>query len=328
MFFETKNLSFSYYKKPLCLKDVNFKLRKGDKCAVVATTDMGKTTLIRVLSGFECSYFGKILLNNVDLKMVSDKDKNFSLIFSEPVFFNKKTIKQNLDYFCEVCGFETFSEDYINTQLKSFDIEKIASDKLSKLSLLEKRKLMILRSTLKNPQILFLDDQLKDLNENERTEMLKVYEKLLYDKTLTIIFAIGEDAYREIFSKKNNFLFDKFYYLCDANLKEYKDNAEFEKLRENYNMIAFLDGCESYLVDLVYENGEYKIVKDVSAEVLDENIFCGKESLKLENFDSVECLFVIKTNEIKGEPSLVDMANYLKNNKANLYALLGGEKLI
>ncbi len=328
MFFKTKNLSFSYYKKPLCLKDINFNLSKGDKCAVVATKDMGKTTLLRVLSGFQGSYFGKILLNNIDLKTISDQDKNFSLIFSEPIFLNRKTIKQNLDYFCEVCGFEAFSEEYINNKLKDFEIEKTASDKLSKLSLLEKRKLMIFRSMLKNPQIIFLDDQLKGLNENESAEMLRLYEKLLRDKTLTIIMAIGESAYREIFSENSNFLFDKFYYLCDANLKKYNNNEEFEKLKENFNMITFLDGYESHLVDLVYENGDYKLAKDISAEVLDEKLFRTKETLNLENFDSVECLFVIKTSDVNGELGLSDMANYLKNHKANLYALLGGEKLI
>ena len=109
MFFEIKNLCFSYYKNPLCLKDINLSLNKGQKVFCVASKDMGKTTFLKVLSSFELSYFGQILLEGKNLKSLLDNEKKFSLLFSQPVVFNKKTIKENLDYFCEVEGLEKYS---------------------------------------------------------------------------------------------------------------------------------------------------------------------------------------------------------------------------
>ena len=98
MFFETKNLCFSYYKNPLYLKDVNFSIAKNSKTMVLASKDSGKTTFLKVLSGFEDSRFGNIYLNGKELKEVSDKNKNFSLVLADLILFERKTIKQNLDY--------------------------------------------------------------------------------------------------------------------------------------------------------------------------------------------------------------------------------------
>ena len=41
MFFETKNLCFSYYKSPLYLKDVNFSIAKKSKNIILASKDSG-----------------------------------------------------------------------------------------------------------------------------------------------------------------------------------------------------------------------------------------------------------------------------------------------
>ena len=80
-FFEAKNVCFSYYRKPLCLKDVHLSIKKNEKVILLAPEEMGKTTFLKVLSSFEDKYFGKILYNGKDLKTLGDEEKNFSLIF-------------------------------------------------------------------------------------------------------------------------------------------------------------------------------------------------------------------------------------------------------
>ena len=55
---EVKNLCYAYIKKPLCLKDVSFSLEKKQRALVLALDDMGKTTLLKTVSGFDDKYFG------------------------------------------------------------------------------------------------------------------------------------------------------------------------------------------------------------------------------------------------------------------------------
>ena len=103
MFFDVNRLCFSYYRSTMTLKDVSFSLEKNMKVLILASKDMGKTTSLKVFSGFEDSRFGNIYLNGKELKQIDDKDKNFSLVLSDPVLFENKTIKDNLNYKCEVC---------------------------------------------------------------------------------------------------------------------------------------------------------------------------------------------------------------------------------
>ena len=73
---------------------------------------------MKVLSGFEDSRFGNIYFNGTELKQIDDKDKNFSLVLSEPVLIEKKSIKDNLNFQCEICGKENLSDEQINEFLK------------------------------------------------------------------------------------------------------------------------------------------------------------------------------------------------------------------
>lgn len=328
MFFEIQNLCFSYYKKPLCLKDINLKIEEMQKTIFVATKDMGKTTLLKVFSGFEDSYFGKILLKDNDLKKIADKDKNFSLLLSEPVFFDKKSIKQNLDYFCDINNLDCFSNNQINNFLHNWKISKCASDKIKKLSLFEKRKLAMMRAFLKSPNILFLDDQFENLNNQEKKEMAEIYSNIFDHKNATIISCIGAESYKILFSNAFDIGYDKFFYLCNGIIKNYKNAQEFELLRENFNIVEFLPYYESFPVDVVFENGKYMLVKYSEAIMLDDKYSKRFKKLKLENGEIEECLLLPTTPINKNELSVDDMVKMLEKNEANLYAVLGGEKLI
>ena len=134
MFFETKNLCFSYYKKPLCLKDINIKIKKRQKLICLASNEMGKTSLLKVLSSYENSYFGKILLAGNELKTIEDKEKNFSLILEKPILLKRKTIKENLDYFCEINNLQMLTDEEINQFLKNYKIDRKSNEKIKKLS--------------------------------------------------------------------------------------------------------------------------------------------------------------------------------------------------
>ena len=65
---EFKNVYFSYSKDgPDVLKNVSFKLRKGDRLALVGTTGSGKSTIIRLLAKTYTGYRGSIKINGAEL---------------------------------------------------------------------------------------------------------------------------------------------------------------------------------------------------------------------------------------------------------------------
>ena len=323
MFFETKNLCFSYYKQPLCLKDINFSIEKNQKMICLASKDMGKTTFLKVLSSFESSYFGKILINGKNLKDLNDADKNFSLLFDEPVFLKNKSIKANIDYFCELNNLALFSCEQIEVMLSEWKFKRSANDKLSKLSLFEKRKFAIMRALLKHPAILFLDDQFENLDENEQCEMREIYLKLFSDESLSIIAAAGEFCYNHIL--KTDIAFDgRLCYLCNAELKFYDNFSDFEAKRDNYDIVNFLNDYESLLVDVLFEDKKYKLIFNGEIAELKNDLI----QKSFNNFENQECLILLKREALADNINIKTLINLLENDDANLYALLGGERLI
>lgn len=327
MFFETKNLCFSYCKKPLCLKDVNITLNKGDKAIFLASSEMGKTTLLKVLSSFESGYYGIIKLNNKDLKSINDKDKNFSILLANPVVFANKTIKQNIKYFCDICDLEMFSDDGCCDFLKKWNINHQINEKMKALYLFEKMKFSIARALLKNPTILFLDDQFDGLSEYEKIEMIKIYKNLLANENLTIVSCVGENTFKILF-KNNEIYINRVFYLCDSIIKEYKSLDDFVKKLENLDVFNFVEGFKLVECELIFENNKFKIsCNGETAEVLSDKCYKKLIKLNVENFDTYDCVVAFKNN-INKDLTEVDLAEMIDKRLAFLYSKMGGEKLI
>lgn len=327
MFFEVKNLCFSYYRKPLCLKDVSFSLKKYEKMVCISSKEMGKSTFLKVVSSFETSYFGQILLNGQELKKIKDEDKHFSLLTSDPVVFKTKSIRQNIDYFCEVNGLEKLTDEKLRNLLDEYGVDNMINQKMKSLSLLNLRKFAIMRAMLKNPNILFLDDQFYMLNEEEYESMKNIYLKLFSDRNLTIISTIGETAYRKIIDKLDKNI-DKFFYLCNGQLAMYENYVEFEKHKDNIDVYNFLDDFEIIRVDILFENEHYKLLFDDKMSIISEKFAINFDKLKLENLDYCECFVVVKSDINLENIGVHDIKMMLETNKAKIYSFLGGEKLI
>ena len=134
-FFEVKNLSFSHYKSPCCLVNISFSIEKNSKTLILASKDMGKTTLLSVLSSFKDKYTGEIFFNGKELKQVSDLEKNFSFLPTEPIFFERKTVFKNINYLCKNHGLNLLEKEDLENHLSKINLSKIVCKKISKLSL-------------------------------------------------------------------------------------------------------------------------------------------------------------------------------------------------
>lgn len=88
---EFKNVSFRYSEDtPDVLKDVSFKLQKGDRMALVGTTGSGKSTIIRLLAKTYTGYRGSIKINGTELAEIpiADIRETISIMQQDIYMFN------------------------------------------------------------------------------------------------------------------------------------------------------------------------------------------------------------------------------------------------
>lgn len=86
---EVKQLQFAYNMKQVILRDVNFKMSKNSKTAIVGRSGSGKSTIAKLLTKFYEPIEGEIILNDVELKNLSSQmvRKHIQYVPQEPFFF-------------------------------------------------------------------------------------------------------------------------------------------------------------------------------------------------------------------------------------------------
>ncbi|MEM5709763.1 ABC transporter ATP-binding protein, partial [Elizabethkingia meningoseptica] len=72
---ELKDVSFKYPEaESYTLKNVNLKIKPGEKLAIVGLNGAGKTTIVKLLCGFYDPTEGQVLLNGIDIREFNRRD--------------------------------------------------------------------------------------------------------------------------------------------------------------------------------------------------------------------------------------------------------------
>lgn len=95
---EFHKVSFSYSPNgPDVLKDVSFKLKKGDRLALVGTTGSGKSTIIKLLAKTYTGYRGSIKVNGNELKDISlTKLREAVSVMQQDIFMFNSSVRFNI----------------------------------------------------------------------------------------------------------------------------------------------------------------------------------------------------------------------------------------
>ncbi len=95
---EFKDVSFRYSEdSPCVLKNVSFKLRKGDRLALVGTTGSGKSTIIRLLTKTYTGYEGSVKINGTELTEISTEQIRESVsVMQQDIFMFNDTVEFNI----------------------------------------------------------------------------------------------------------------------------------------------------------------------------------------------------------------------------------------
>lgn len=186
-----KNLCLKFTKEFYALFDINFEIKKGEAVSFLGEEHSGKTTLLRVLSKLEKDYTGEVYVKNISLKKLDFAvDVNMGYIPATPVFFEKKTVYENLQYLLKQRKIgNSEREEKINKLLIDFNLEKLRDEKVKNLSLFEKYILSIARLSLRELEIVLIDNIFENLSEEEYEKICELVKKQFLGKKVTTIVA-------------------------------------------------------------------------------------------------------------------------------------------
>ena len=188
-----EDVSFAYKEDDYVLKNLSFTIRPGEKVAIVGPTGAGKSSIIRLLCRLYDASSGQILVDGIDVKMLSQADlrrhvgvilqdgflfagdvnSNISLGESyEPQEIKQAAQRVNVDSFIE-----NLPQGY-ETELRQ---------RGTNLSAGQKQLLAFARASIRNPNILVLDEATANLDVGTEATIQEALEKLLEQRTAIII---------------------------------------------------------------------------------------------------------------------------------------------
>lgn len=196
---EFKDVYYSYYKQDgYALEGVSFKIKKGEKLALVGYNGAGKTTLIKLLSGFYHPTKGQILINGVDIETIKREEltKLISPVYQESLCLAYNVAENiameyggNVDY------------DKVSHILKVVDLEKKIDSLPEKLKTMltrnfddygielsggETQKLTLARAIYKSSPVFILDEPTSAMDALSESNMYKNFNNIT--KSASTIF--------------------------------------------------------------------------------------------------------------------------------------------
>lgn len=191
---EFRNVNFQYSTDKQILKNVDFKIYKGERMALVGKSGSGKSTITKLIARFYDPSSGEILIDGLSNKLYSFENlrESIGFIFQDP-FIYSMSVKDNilfgrpeatLDEVIDAAK-KAMADEFIS-QLKD-GYNTILGKRGYDLSSGQKQRIAIARIMLKNPNIIILDEATSNLDNINEMYIRKMFETYFSDKTLIVI---------------------------------------------------------------------------------------------------------------------------------------------
>ena len=207
---EAKQLN-KYFKKPVLfhvLRDINFKVTKGEFASIMGKSGCGKSTLLYILSTMDTDYEGELFLNNELITGQSSKqlsyirNKHIGFVFQFHYLLSEFSVLENVMLPAKKLGEKSFEEIEHDamTKLKMLDIDKLANKRASRISGGEKQRVAIARALINNPSIIMGDEPTGNLDSYNSENVFNIFKHLCDDYDLSLLVVTHD----EDFAKKTD----------------------------------------------------------------------------------------------------------------------------
>ncbi len=167
----------------VAVNNVSLQIERGEIFCLLGASGCGKTTLLRMLAGFETPTAGRLLLDGQDLATVQSYRRAVNMMFQSYALFPHMSVERNVAFGLEQ---ERLSRDEITRRVgEIIEIVKLGpylKRKPHQLSGGQRQRVALARALVKRPKLLLLDEPLgaldRKLREHTQFELLNIQKQL------------------------------------------------------------------------------------------------------------------------------------------------------
>jgi putrescine transport system ATP-binding protein len=161
---------------------VDLAIGRGELFALLGGSGCGKTTLLRLLAGFEIPDAGCILIDGQDVTDVPPYQRPVNMMFQSYALFPHLDVTANVAYGLRREGVgKAETAERVTEALALVQMESFAARSPTQLSGGQRQRVALARAIVKRPKLLLLDEPLaldRKLREGTRFELVRLQERL------------------------------------------------------------------------------------------------------------------------------------------------------
>lgn len=210
---EMKNIWFRYERNaPDILRGLNLSVKRGEIFSLLGGNGAGKTTVLKVLSGIEKPYRGKIKLLGKNIKDYRGNELHFHNVALLPQnvrdVFLRDTVESDLRDMCRVLGYSAVQADEkMSAVSEKLGISRLFGKHPYDLSGGEAQKCALAKVLLSKPKILLLDEPTKGIDAHAKLILRDILFSLKREG-VTVIAVTHDTEFAAIASDKCALFFD------------------------------------------------------------------------------------------------------------------------
>lgn len=254
---KVQNLT-KYYSDKLAISGLSFQINKGEVVGLLGLNGSGKTTTIRILSGFLIPNEGEVWID--ELNSFTDSleiKRKVGYLPETPPLYEDFTVSDYLEFVAHLKGVPDIAQELKRVCVKT-NITDVKDRFISHLSLGFRKRVGIAQALLGSPKVVIMDEPISGLDPRQIVEIRHLIKSLAVEHTVLLSSHILSEVYQ---------VCDRFLFLHEGKLiydySRVQLESEMHKISEL--QIGFRgtskDACKDFLENLV-EGVDVKLMEE------------------------------------------------------------------
>lgn len=290
-----KNLEKIYNNNFKAINNINLEIKDGEFMVLVGPSGSAKSTILRMIAGFEEVTKGEIYIGDKMVNTLPPKDREIAMVFQNYALYPHMTVFENIAFPLKIAKFkrDVITEKVLKVA-KDLELYELLDRKPDEISGGQRQRVAVARAIVRNPKVFLFDEPLSNLDAKLRVTMRflisKLHKKLKEEnKSSTMIYVTHDQIEAMTMGDRICILSKGEIMQVDTPLNVYNNpKNKFVASFIGTPTMNFIDGV------LIKKDGEFFLKLDD-----DEILKLPKNNIELDNYIGKKIYFATRGEGIK-----------------------------